>query len=149
MKGARPLIVFVCAAAAAALSVALTSAQASRYDLLLRNARVIDGTGSPWYRGDVAITGDTIVRVASSIDGSATTTLDVKGQVVAPGFIDIHTHASRGIFQIPTADNYVRQGVTTLIEGPDGSSPVPIGPFFSKLEALKRSVNIGAFIGQG
>ena len=79
MKGARPLNILVYAAAAAALSVALTSAQASRYDLLLRNARIIDGTGSPWYRGDVAITGDTIVRVARSIDGSATTTLDVKG----------------------------------------------------------------------
>jgi len=149
MKGARPLKILVYAAAAAALSVALTSAQTPRYDLLLRNARIIDGTGSPWYRGDVAITGDTIARVASSIDGSATTTLDVKGQVVAPGFIDIHTHASRGIFQIPTADNYVRQGVTTLIEGPDGSSPVPIGPLFAKLETLKRSINIGAFIGQG
>ena len=78
-----------------------------------------------------------------------TRTIDVAGQVVAPGFIDIHTHAARGIFQIPTADNYVRQGVTTLIEGPDGSSPVPLGPFLAKLEALQKSVNIGAFIGQG
>ena len=68
---------------------------------------------------------------------------------MAPGFIDIHTHAARGIFQIPTADNYVRQGVTTLIEGPDGSSPVPLAPFLAKLEALQKSVNIGAFIGQG
>ena len=76
-------------------------------------------------------------------------TIDVNGQVVAPGFIDIHTHASRGIFQIPTADNYVRQGVTTLIEGPDGSSPVPLAPFLAKLAALPRSVNIGTFIGQG
>ncbi len=52
-------------------------------------------------------------------------------------------------FEIPTADNYVRQGVTTLIEGPDGSSPVPLGPFLAKLEALPKSVNVGAFIGQG
>ena len=117
--------------------------------MLLRNARIVDGTGSPWYRGDVAIRGDTIARIAPSIDEPARRTIDVGGHVLAPGFIDIHTHAARGIFQIPTADNYVRQGVTTLIEGPDGSSPVPLAPFLAKLEALQKSVNIGAFIGQG
>jgi dihydroorotase/N-acyl-D-amino-acid deacylase len=69
--------------------------------------------------------------------------------VIAPGFIDIHTHARRGIFLVPTADNYVRQGVTTLIEGPDGSSPIPLAPFLARLEALPKSVNIGSFIGQG
>src|SRR4029450_3234195 len=83
-----------------------------------------------------------------SADASART-IDVAGAVVAPGFIDIHTHAARGIFQIPTADNYVRQGVTTLIEGPDGSSPVPLAPFLAQLDALQKSVNVGAFIGQG
>ena len=62
-------------------------------------------------------------------------TIDVSGLVVAPGFIDIHTHARRGIFEVPTADNYVRQGVTTLIEGPDGSSPLPLAPF---LESWRR-----------
>jgi len=129
--------------------VGLPAAQAPPYDLLLRNARIVDGTGSPWYRGDIGIRGDTIARVAPSIDAPAARTIDAGGQVVAPGFIDIHTHAARGIFQIPTADNYVRQGVTTLIEGPDGSSPVPLAPFLAKLEALQKSVNIGTFIGQG
>lgn len=129
--------------------VAWPAAQVAPYDLLLRNARIIDGTGSPWYRGDLALRGNTIARIAPSIDEPATRTIDVAGEVVAPGFIDIHTHAARGIFQIPTADNYVRQGVTTLIEGPDGSSPVPLGPFMARLEALRKSVNIGAFIGQG
>jgi dihydroorotase/N-acyl-D-amino-acid deacylase len=75
--------------------------------------------------------------------------IDAAGQVAAPGFIDIHTHARRGIFQVPTADNYVRQGVTTLMEGPDGRSPVPLGPFLEQLNALEKSVNIGSFIGQG
>jgi dihydroorotase/N-acyl-D-amino-acid deacylase len=131
------------------LLTAATPAQSPRFDLLLRNARIVDGTGNPWYRGDVAVAGDTIVGVAAAIEAPAARVVDVKGQVLAPGFIDIHTHASRGIFQIPTADNYVRQGVTTLIEGPDGSSPVPLGPFLAKLDGLKRSVNLGAFIGQG
>jgi N-acyl-D-amino-acid deacylase len=137
------------AALAIVIFTGLPAAQVSPYDLLLRNARIVDGTGSPWYRGDVGIRGDTIARIAPSIDEPAARTIDVGGQVVAPGFIDIHTHAARGIFQIPTADNYVRQGVTTLIEGPDGSSPVPLAPFLATLEALKKSVNIGTFIGQG
>ena len=122
---------------------------AQPYDLILRNARIVDGTGSPWYRGEVAISGDTIARMATSIAGDAKRVIDVRGQVVAPGFVDIHTHAIRGIFQVPTADNYTRQGVTTLLEGPDGGSPVPIKPFLDKLEALPKSINIGTFIGQG
>ncbi len=127
----------------------MLTAQSEPYDLLLRNGRIVDGTGSPWYRGDVAIRGDTIVRIAPSISEPATRVIDLGGQVIAPGFIDIHTHARRGIFDVPTADNYIRQGVTTLMEGPDGSSPVPLAPFLAKLEALPKSINIGSFIGQG
>jgi N-acyl-D-amino-acid deacylase len=147
--GTRQAAIIGAAAVAFAALGGLPAAQAPPYDLLLRNARIVDGTGSPWYRSDVGIRGDTIARIAPSIDEPATRTIDVGGHIVAPGFIDIHTHAARGIFQIPTADNYVRQGVTTLIEGPDGSSPVPLAPFLAKLEALPKSVNIGAFIGQG
>ena len=113
------------------------------YDLVLKNARIVDGTGSPWYRGD------TIVRIAPQIEGNAARVIDVKGLVVSPGFIDLHTHAIRGIFKVPTADNYTRQGVTTIMEGPDGGSPVPLKPFLDKLEALPKSINIGSFIGQG
>ena len=125
------------------------NAQSPTFDLVLKNGRIVDGSGSPWYRGDLAIRGDAIVKIAASITESAGRVIDVEGQVIAPGFIDIHTHARSGIFQVPTAENYVRQGVTTLIEGPDGSSPVPLKPFFDRLEALPKSVNIGSFIGQG
>ena len=128
---------------------ALPTAQTQPYDLLLRNGRIVDGSGSPWYRGDIAIRGDTIVRIAPSITEPATRVIDLGGQVLAPGFIDIHTHARRGIFDVPTADNYIRQGVTTVMEGPDGSSPVPLAPFLARLDALPKSINIGSFIGQG
>ena len=141
-------------------ATAVLRSQPPTYDLIIRNGRIVDGTGKPWYRGELAIRGDTIQVVSGCpahdanctprpIDGGAVRVIDANDQVVAPGFIDIHTHARRGIFEVPTAPNYVRQGVTTLIEGPDGGSAVPLGPFLQKLEDLQKSVNIGSFIGQG
>lgn len=127
----------------------LLSSQAPAYDLVLRGGRIVDGTASPWYRADLAIKGDTIVRIAPSIAEPAARVIDVTGLIVAPGFIDIHTHARRGIFEVPTADNYVRQGVTTLIEGPDGSSPLPLAPFLAKVRATRITPNFASFIGQG
>lgn len=132
-----------------AAATLLFTAQPQSFDLLITNARIVDGTGGAWYRGSVGIRGDSIVHVGWLANGQAKTTIDAGGQVLAPGFIDIHTHARRGIFEVPTAENYVRQGVTTLIEGPDGGSPVPLGPFLAKLEGLQKSVNVGSFIGQG
>jgi N-acyl-D-amino-acid deacylase len=131
------------------LAPAVLASQAPTYDLVLRGGRIVDGTASPWYRADVAITGDTIVRIAPNITATATRVVDVNGLIVAPGFIDIHTHARRGIFELPTADNYTRQGVTTLVEGPDGSSPLPLKPFLDKITALGIAPNFATFIGQG
>jgi len=123
--------------------------RAEDYDLLIRNGRLVDGTGAPWRRGDVAVRGDTIVEVAARIAGSARRVVDAGGRVVAPGFIDVHTHARRGIFEVPSAENYVRQGVTTLVEGPDGSSALPLGPFLDKVEALGPGVNFASLVGHG
>lgn len=123
--------------------------QTPAYDLILRGGRIVDGTASPWHVADLAIKGDTIVRIAHAIAEPATRVVDVKGLVVAPGFIDIHTHARRGIFEVPTADNYVRQGVTTLVEGPDGGSPIPLAPFLAKVQATRITPNFATFIGQG
>ena len=133
----------------AAVLVQVLSAQAPPYDLILRNGRIVDGSGSPWYRSDVAVRGDTIVRIAPSIAESATRIIDVGGQMITPGFIDIHSHAREGIFNVPAAENYIRQGVTTVIEGPDGSSPLPIAEFLARLDALQKTINIGTFVGQG
>jgi dihydroorotase/N-acyl-D-amino-acid deacylase len=124
-------------------------ATAQEYDLLLRNARVVDGTGAPWFRADVAVKGDTIAAVGPAFTVEADRVIDVGDQVVAPGFIDVHTHARHGIFQVPTADNYVLQGVTTLFEGQDGSSPLPVGDFLARVAALNPAVNFGTFVGHG
>ncbi len=121
---------------AVALLAAPASAQeAERFDLIVRGGRVVDGTGNPWIRADVGVRGDRIAAVGDLSDAAADRVVEAAGLVVAPGFIDPHTHAVRGIFDVPTADNYLLQGVTTLTEGNDGSSPWPIG---SHLEEMAR-----------
>jgi N-acyl-D-amino-acid deacylase len=132
-----------------ALSALMVRAQTPSYDLVIKNGRIVDGTGSPWYRGDVAVRGDTIARIAARIDAPATRMIDAGGKAIAPGFIDIHTHARRGILEVPTADNYIRQGVTTLMEGPDGGSPVPLRPFLDGVAAARITPNFASFVGQG
>jgi N-acyl-D-amino-acid deacylase len=145
----RARIVGACGVLAACVLAATLRAQPPAFGLVIRNARIVDGTGSPWYRGDIALRGDTIARIAPKIDAAATRVIDARGHIVSPGFIDIHTHARRGIFEVPTADNYVRQGVTTLVEGPDGSSPLPLKPFLDRVAATPITPNFAMFVGQG
>ena len=122
---------------------------AADFDIIIRNGRIVDGTGSPWYRAEIGIRGDSVVAVASRVEGTANRVIDVGGQVVAPGFIDLHTHARRGLFDVPTADNYLLQGVTTLFEGPDGSSPLPVGEWLARVEKTGVAPNVALFVGQG
>src|SRR5260370_2332017 len=123
--------------------------QAQPFDVLIQHARIVDGSGNPWYNGDIAIRGDTIAAIGHLDGAPAKLTIDARGLTAAPGFIDIHTHARRGIFDDTAAQNYIRQGVTTLIEGPDGSSPLPIAPFLQKLGETHIAPNFGLFVGQG
>ena len=119
------------------------------FDILIRGGRVVDGTGTPWVRADVAIRGDRIARIGHLPGATARRVIDADGLVVAPGFIDPHTHAVRGIFDVPTADNYLLQGVTTLTEGNDGSSPFPIGEHLDRIATTSISPNWAVFVGQG
>jgi N-acyl-D-amino-acid deacylase len=141
-----------------AITFAALGAQTPPYDLIIRNARVIDGTGNPWYRAEIGIRGDEIAAIATRIDAEARRTIDAGGNVVAPGFIDVHVHAFGGagqpppllpIVEVPTADNYVRQGVTTLIGGPDGFSPVPIKATLELAAKTGIVPNLGTFVGHG
>lgn len=133
----------------AVCSVTSLFAQSQSFDVVITGGKIVDGSGDPWYYGDVAIRGDTIAAIGKFDAVSAARRLDAKGMVVAPGFIDIHTHARRGISLDPAAQNYTRQGVTTLLEGPDGSSPLPIAKFLSEIGALHLGPNFGTFAGQG
>src|SRR3954451_4140310 len=122
---------------------------AQTYDLLVQNGKIFDGAGNPWFYGDVAVRGDTIAAIGLLPNAKATVRIDAKGLAVAPGFIDIHSHGRRGIFDVPTATNYLHEGVTTIIEGPDGSSPIPLGPFLKKVAATPISINVASFVGHG
>jgi dihydroorotase/N-acyl-D-amino-acid deacylase len=145
MPGKQSLLI-----AAMGLAICLVAAQSPpTYDLLIQDVRILDGTGAPWFRGSLAVRGDTIAFVGRVPSRRAKAVIDGKDQILAPGFIDIHTHARRGILEVPTADNYARQGVTTLVEGQDGSSPLPIGPFLARIAAARPAVNFGTLIGQG
>jgi N-acyl-D-amino-acid deacylase len=124
-------------------------AQHPKYDLVITGGKIVDGSGGSWYYGDVGIKGDTIVAMGKLNAEDGSRRLDAKGMVVGPGFIDPHTHARRGIFDDPYALNYIRQGVTTLMEGPDGSSPLPIKDFLDKVAATHTAPNFGTYAGQG
>jgi hypothetical protein len=121
------------------VSSGLLLGQTGPFDVLITGARVIDGSGGSWYYADVGIRGDTIVAVGPLAGAGAAIRIDGRGLVAAPGFIDIHSHGRRGIFAVPTAENYLREGVTTIVEGPDGSSPVPLAPFLEKVRQTRPS----------
>jgi dihydroorotase/N-acyl-D-amino-acid deacylase len=120
----------------------------SRYDVLIAGGTVIDGTGSAPYRADVAISGDRIVRVSRSPleRDSATRVIDATGRVVAPGFIDLHAHLDP-LLRLPGAESAVRQGVTTALGGPDGSSPWPLAPYLDSAQALGLGLNVAFLTG--
>jgi dihydroorotase/N-acyl-D-amino-acid deacylase len=121
----------------------------SGFDVLIRGARILDGAGSPWFAGDVAIAGDRIAAVGRLPDATARQVIEGRGLVLAPGFIDTHSHGRGGIQAAPAAENLIRQGVTTIMEGPDGSSPLPLRPYLASLEKARIGVNFGLLAGHG
>lgn len=120
---------------------------AAAFDVMIRGGRIIDGSGNPAQFADIGIRNGRIA-VVGRVEGTAVTTIDATGLMVAPGFIDVHTHADE-VAELPLAENFVRMGVTTVIAGNCGSSATDIGAFFHQLEATNVSVNVGVLLGQG
>ena len=131
------------------LLVAGGAAFGQDYDVLISGGRIINGSGNPWFEADIGVSRDRITAIGDLSGATAATQIDASGLIVAPGFIDPHTHAIRGIFDVPTADSALLQGVTTLTEGNDGSSPWPIAEHYREIEELGISPNWAVFIGQG
>ena len=100
------------------------STNSGRFDILIENGRIVDGTGNPWFHGDIGIRGDTIVEIGDLDGRSAGRILDARGLIIAPGFIDMHTHCDGGLGR-PSSNanlNYLSQGVTTVVTGNCGGA---------------------------
>jgi N-acyl-D-amino-acid deacylase len=116
-------------------------------DIVVSNGRIVDGTGKAAYTGGVAIRSGKIVAVGDTSRFSATRVIDAKGAVVAPGFIDVHTHIEMGILRQRTADNFVLGGVTTVITGNCGGSAGSVRQFLEGFDREPASINIATLAG--
>jgi N-acyl-D-amino-acid deacylase len=117
--------------------------------VLITNATVVDGTGSPSRRASVRIEGTRIAAIGNLTPRNSEQTIDAVGLVLAPGFIDTHTHADDGLDDRPDALAVVSQGITTIIGGQDGGSPIPLSAYFTRLEKDRAAVNVGMYAGHG
>ncbi|MCW3088263.1 MAG: D-aminoacylase [Sediminibacterium sp.] len=123
------------------------SMAAQQADILVRNGKILDGTGNSWFYGDIAIRHGKIAAIGKLDKWTAVKSIDATGLIVAPGFIDVHTHIEGDDKKNPTADNFIYDGVTTVVTGNCGLSQVNIGAYFTMLDSLKTSINVASLIG--
>ncbi|MBY0432998.1 MAG: amidohydrolase family protein, partial [Cyclobacteriaceae bacterium] len=123
------------------------SAQAQTYDLVIRNGKIIDGTGNSWYYADVAVKDGVISAIGKGTNWSAKRILDATGLIVAPGFVDVHTHIEGNDLKVPTAGNFIHDGVTTVVTGNCGISRVDMARYFRQLDSVKTSINVASLVG--
>lgn len=116
-------------------------------DILIKNGKIIDGTGNSWYYGNIAVKSGKIIRIGRDVNNPAKKTIDATGLIIAPGFIDVHTHIEGDEAGQPTADNFIYDGVTTVVTGNCGSSNVDIGKYLQWIDSLKLSINVATLIG--
>lgn len=121
------------------------AALSATYDLVIRHGRVVDGAGNPAFFANVAVK-DGRIAAMGRVAGEAQAEIDASGLIVAPGFIDVHTHADE-VAEMPRAENFVRMGVTTLVAGNCGASRLDVAKFFRDLEQTNLAVNVATLVG--
>ncbi len=136
----KPLFILLCI-----LCCAIASAQQA--DILIKNGKILDGTGNSWYYADIAIKDGKILKIGRLENYTAPKIIDASGLLVAPGFIDVHTHIEGDEMQNPTADNFILDGVTTVVTGNCGSSAPDLHRYFRQLDSVKLSVNVASLLG--
>ncbi|HCN77769.1 MAG TPA: aminoacylase [Verrucomicrobiales bacterium] len=134
----RPLLI---------LPLLALSAHAADFDVLIQNARIADGTGAPLVTGGIGVKDGRITAVGG-VTGSADTVIDAEGRVVAPGFVDVHTHSEK-ICENPVVENFLRMGVTTIITGNCGNSKTDVAAFFDEIGKTGTTLNVATLIGHG
>jgi N-acyl-D-amino-acid deacylase len=133
-------------------------------DIVIRNGTLFDGLGGPGRELDVAMVNGTISAVGKRLPQRGSVEIDARGRAVAPGFIDIHSHGDGSLWSDPRAESLIRQGITTIVVGQDGSSRAPQEPganaegdrafdrfaeLWSSIETLRPSVNVASMVGLG
>ncbi|HLV26245.1 MAG TPA: D-aminoacylase [Gemmatimonadales bacterium] len=135
----------------------LTACSRRRADLVIRGGTVVDGTGAAGFEADVVVNAGRISRVAPRASEVGDDEIDARGMIVAPGFIDIHSHADGSLWDDPRMESVIRQGITTVVVGADGSSRAPssgdrfntFSEYFAAVDEAKPSVNVASMIGLG
>jgi N-acyl-D-amino-acid deacylase len=139
-----------CAVILLFLACAVSSGAQPVTGLLIRNGHVVDGTGAPSRAADLRVRGDVIVEVGAGLTPVAgERVIDASGLVVAPGFIDMHSHADGGLDESPDAASQIRQGITTALVGQDGGSVMPVAELFEQMARVPAAINIATSVGHG
>jgi N-acyl-D-aspartate/D-glutamate deacylase len=126
-------------------------APAQAFDILIRNGRVLDGTGTPWYRADIGIRGDRIVAVGALTASKARSVVDAQDRFVSPGFVDVHSHAGPGLLTagLKHGQPVLAQGITTVLVNPDGGGPVDLAGQRATYTKQGIGPNVGLFVPHG
>ena len=140
-------ITLVCFLFMAAATITSPGRESGKFDYLIRNGRIVDGIGNPWYKADIGIVGDRIAKIGHIPREQSNTIIDASGKVVSPGFIDIHSHGEGRILEDVTAHNFITQGATTIVGGNCGGSPLNLKEFFEKVESVGIALNLGVLVG--
>ncbi len=127
------------------LVASLPLSAAADHDLIVENARILDGTGATAFTGSVAVK-DGRISAVGAVAGTADLRLDARGRVLAPGFIDVHTH-SENLAKIPDAENFLRMGVTTIVTANCGNSRTDLAAFFEEIRTTGTTLNVASLIG--
>ncbi len=132
-------------------TAAVRSSQSSNtFDVLIRNGRVVDGTGNPWRLADIGIAGGRIAAMGTLHDAKAETVIDATGLTVSPGFIDVHSHAAAGLGgELRTAHQLLAQGLTTVVLNPDGGGPIDLRAQRAAYERTGLGVNVALYVPHG
>jgi N-acyl-D-amino-acid deacylase len=145
----RRRIVRVLAALTAAIAVTGAGIRPQSQSILIQNGTLVDGAGKARRKADVRIRDGRIVQVGDLQPSSNERVLEAEGLVVAPGFIDAHSHTDGAIEESPLLESQIRQGITTAVVGQDGGSSLPISDFFAKVAKAQPAINFATFAGHG
>lgn len=150
MRRSRVVLASLVALATSAL-VAAQAPAPNTFDILITNARVLDGTGNPWFKADIGIRGDRIAAVGTLSGAKAGTIVDARERFVSPGFIDVHSHAGPGLLteQLKHGQPVLAQGITTVFVNPDGGGPVALREQRAAYEMQGIGPNTGLFVPHG